>query len=419
VVPNEDAFFRAVGDGPTVPAHLRWPTSQRLRNWRLPKREVEEAVAAFWDFFYSEAHRAAVSARPPDAERLSLPDHFDEFLRQYPAAVEFVPPSPEREAAGGEMRSVREYAYNLVDGCKRYRYDADMELFLEVIGGRLPEQTHQRQMSMLTQLQEALEAEDQVEHQGVATGTLRRESVPPVLRKMFPTRTEEQIATLVSTIDDDEDNGVQYQQLFEEDHEGNQSNFIEQVRDQWLRAPRDFVNQIDAALCGPNGCGDSGLVRRQQAMAAIQACDPSKPEGEAARMVAIGFGDSSYDSFSYDDGSTTDLSVFCQRLLLSFPMRTGKPPSTMPGRREARRSVAGKHLRRQCTRKLAAAAAGSGDAPSTGAPAKLLSPPLVIPPAPRLAARATAEGGGSYASSVWHGGDHLGTVHRAQPPPPA
>jgi hypothetical protein len=129
LVPNEDAFFRAVGDGPTVPAHLRWPTGQRLRNWRLTKGEVEEAVADFWAFFYSDP---SISARMLDAARLSLPDHFDAFLRQYPPALEFVPPSAERSAAGGEMRSVREYAYNMIDGCKRYRYDADMELFLEV-----------------------------------------------------------------------------------------------------------------------------------------------------------------------------------------------------------------------------------------------------------------------------------------------
>lgn len=289
-----------------------------------------------------------------------------------------------------------------------------------MIAGRLPEQTHKRQMSMLVLLQEALEAEDQIEHHGTATGTLSRASVPPVLRKMFPTRTEEQIATLLSTIEDDQGQGVRYQQLFDEDHEGNQSHFIERVRDQWLRAPREFVNHIEAALCGPVGCGDSGLVRRQQAVAAIRACDPSKPVDEAARMIAIGFGDPSYDAFSYDDGSTIDLSVFCQRLLLSFPLRTGKPPAAMPGKREARRSVAGVGLRRQSTRRLAVRAASAEAGLGAGAPLKLPSLPLAAkPPAPRLAAQDMAEEGGDNPSPVKRGGTHTGAVHWGQPPPPA
>lgn len=376
MVPNEDPFFRAIGDGPAVPAHLRWPNGERLRNWRLPKREVEDAVRDFWEFFYSEENAYKLEAQML-GEKLALADHFDAFIRQYPAATDFVPQSSHQE--GGLMRSIREYSYNIIDGCKRYRYDADMELFLEVITGRLPEDTHRLQMQMLASLLDAFVAEDQVQHRGAAKGRISHKAIPAVLRKVFPTRTEAQISILVSTIDDDKGVGVLYEELFEEDQDGNQSSFIERVRDQWLRAPREFVNQIEAAICGNCGYSD-GMVTRHQAVAAIHACDPKKPAEEVERLVGVGFGDAS--AAIYGDDCRLELSVFSQRLLLAFPTRSGKPPATMPGVREARRPVTCM-VRRSPTRQFAAYVAGtSAGLPSEKAVTKTQSVAKPIPTIP-------------------------------------
>jgi len=332
-VPSDEPFFRAVGAASSVPAHLRWPAGERLRNWRLGKREVEDAVRDFWDVYDSEVYEQR-SAQSPNRPALPITDHFEAFLQQYPTAKEFLPD----EAGSGGQRSVREYAYNLIDGCKRYHHDADMELFLEVISGRLPEATHRRQMAMLASLLDELVTEDEMENKGKAKGVVSRNAIAAVLRKVFPTRTEEQIGGLVETVDKDCE-AVKYEDLFLEDLEGNQSSFIERVRDQWLRAPRDFVNQIEAALCGKEGCAESGLVMRLQAFSAISACDPKKSDDDVAKLVALGFGDASVEV--YDDGARIELALFSQRLLLGFPARSGKPPATMPGVRESRRSVAG------------------------------------------------------------------------------
>ena len=36
-----------------MPAYLHWPLGQPLRNCRLAKRDVEQAIREFWKFYYA------------------------------------------------------------------------------------------------------------------------------------------------------------------------------------------------------------------------------------------------------------------------------------------------------------------------------------------------------------------------------
>lgn len=370
---NEEPFFRASGDGPSVPAHLRWPAGERLRNWRLPKREVEVAVRDFWFFYASGDSRKHLAARadatasgaatpaPPaagasEADGSRLADHFEAFLQQY---------GPARELPGGEKRSVREFALNIVDGCKRYRYDADMELFLEVLVGRLPKGTHGKQVEMLEALRRAFRAEDERSN-GSAEGFIKRKALPGLLRRVFPTRADAEIESLVEAAGKEGGPELFYPELFKEDRDGNQSALVERVRDQWLRAPRDFVNHIEAAICCQPG-SEGGLATRLQATVAISACDPKKSVEEVARLVAIGFADPAPDA--PDDGGGIEVSLFCQRLLESFPLRSGRPPPTLPGMRPQRRARKQVSVRsRLPTVELAAAIATAAVSPAALSP---------------------------------------------------
>ena len=87
-------------------------------------------------------------------------------------------------AIGDEVTyAIKEYVYNVVDGLRRYRYDADLELLLEVLLGRAPEEMHAKQMTMLENLRSAFVEADAKEHNGAIEGSLKRKSVPPILKK--------------------------------------------------------------------------------------------------------------------------------------------------------------------------------------------------------------------------------------------
>jgi hypothetical protein len=53
---------------------------------------------------------------------------------------------------------VAEVAYNLLDSCKRYSYDADIELFHKILLGLLDDDVYTDQMAMLTTFKERIRA---------------------------------------------------------------------------------------------------------------------------------------------------------------------------------------------------------------------------------------------------------------------
>ena len=265
-----------------------------------------------------------------DAERAYRPigQVFNAFIVLYP---------PAREGTEGVARSVKEYAYNLIDGCKRHIYDADAELFLEVLSERMPEDTHAKAMAMLDALRTAFVDADAKENNGLCRGSVKKKSAATILRKAFPTRSDAQIASMVGALEREQpglkpDDAVRYGDLFKEDREGNQTAFIERVRDQWLRAPRTFVHQVGAGL-SVHDAACSGFVTIGQARDAIQGVDPKKPLSEVRALVAVGVGvppSAGFAGMPHDD-TKVEIRLFCSRLLAAAPSRSGKAPETKRG----------------------------------------------------------------------------------------
>lgn len=455
LVVHDEPHFLGRGYGAAVPKYLHAPKGERLRNWRLPKRDVELCVKAFWKHYYAErkaeadnerarlrlatqdkardadgsareresrdrsarpgrgAAPAAAQARDADEEahvaHQPFADLFDAFLHSYP---------PAREGMEGLQKSVKEFAFNIVDGCKRYVYDADIELFLEVLSERMPENTHAKQMSMLDALRAAFAEQDAKDNKGMSTGTLRRKSVAPLLRRFFPTRTESQIAALVAALERDHPvahygEHVRYGALFAEDRDGNQTMFIELVRDQWLRDPRDFVNQVEAALVMVESEHSTGMVSSAQAAAAISAVDPRKPAAEVRALVAAAFesGGGAPPDF---DTTTLAARTFILRLMAQAPTRSGRPPANI-----LREALTPKKKRQS---RLSDSSALRSPAPSAASPlsasVRAAAPAPTAPPVPEAALAGGASGGfvAAPAPEAALAGDALGGVVAAPAP---
>ena len=166
-----------------------------------------------------------------------------------PAAMQLLL-SPEEERRTMRLAAV-EMAFNVIDGCRRYHHDADLELFLAVISSRVPPEAHSSQLVLIDQLRNAFAVADRQMHGGAATGQVRRSAVPNVIRSVLPQHSDSQIGSLMAALEKDAPGGandpdglIEYQPLFLEDKDFNQSHFVERARAQALRAPREYVAQI-------------------------------------------------------------------------------------------------------------------------------------------------------------------------------
>ena len=229
-----------------------------------------------------------------------------------------------------------ELALNLIDGCGRHCYDADLELFLDVISNRVPAEAHSAQMLMIDQLRNAFAVADrQSSSEGRITGFISKSSIGGVVRTVFPYQQDGDLRGLLTALDKDfaggGDTKVGYVKLFEEDANLNQSPFVEKARGMCLRAPREYVNMIEATM-KENDLAGTGMVSWKAALEAIAYTDPCITPQACEGLVKIGFGAESAEheprlpSGLNREQATVDMRVFCRRVLFSYPRRHGPAP---------------------------------------------------------------------------------------------
>ena len=125
---NDDSpkWFVCKGTGPQVPEFLR--ATGKVRNKRLRKAKTEELLGEFW------AAKIAVDEDADARAKLSVQHYLFRFLLA---------------GQDGNQRAAVEMGYNLVDALKRYSYDADCEIFHQILFDELPEEAYHRQMVLL------------------------------------------------------------------------------------------------------------------------------------------------------------------------------------------------------------------------------------------------------------------------------
>eukprot|EP00753_Platysulcus_tardus_P003422 PLAT12454.13.p1 GENE.PLAT12454.13~~PLAT12454.13.p1 ORF type:complete len:1222 (-),score=621.41 PLAT12454.13:105-3770(-) len=262
-------FIRAQGLGDDVPRYLRF--NGLIRNRLLSKKDTERIIKQCW--LRREAE--GVDARQP------LGTFFYEFLR-------------EAFATHGE---IVDWAYNIVDALRRYKYDADVRLFLLVLEGQLPPEVHVDQAQMLARLKKSLRELDLKLHGTTAEGTLQasltRNQLLSHLHSFFPIKRKDRMSELEQALfAETEGPEVAYMELFEENVDGDQGEFCETLREQYLDEVLEYVEELVRAIrAKQEALGDpaDGLTCGDY-REALLSVDPEKPSRSIMADLRRGFG---------------------------------------------------------------------------------------------------------------------------------
>jgi hypothetical protein len=238
---------------------------------------------------------------------------------------------------------VAEIAYSLMEGCERFKYDADIELFRAIIREEVSELAWFDQMIMLAKLKAALLQAGRL-RSGGRSGTASVQVIMQALYEFFPCKEREAFAFLRNALllearkatglpapatgataaaaaaaassgtaavaaaaaaaDAAEDELLLVQlsvhELFESNQYGNQGAFCEGVRDQHLEETCMYSAELStaAAMCADPNTGRASIRDLREALVAV---DPAKPREEVdsfiARVVAILLDEDGVDPF--------------------------------------------------------------------------------------------------------------------------
>lgn len=187
------AYFEGKGNNATLHKFLR--TTGKVRNLKFTKSQTEDLVKNIWTVKYASATH----------QRLSLAEFVYVYLHH----------------KYGLHVVVCEWGYNLMEGLKRYKYDADIGLFSTILEGALSEEVYADQMNMITNLQKDMRDLDLTK-----SGTLPRKVLLEFLKRFFPSKDDIRFQRMKRALYLDHGGKlVPYPMLFKEDEEGNQGEF--------------------------------------------------------------------------------------------------------------------------------------------------------------------------------------------------
>eukprot|EP00276_Gloeochaete_wittrockiana_P023446 CAMPEP_0184363258 /NCGR_PEP_ID=MMETSP1089-20130417/138814_1 /TAXON_ID=38269 ORGANISM="Gloeochaete wittrockiana, Strain SAG46.84" /NCGR_SAMPLE_ID=MMETSP1089 /ASSEMBLY_ACC=CAM_ASM_000445 /LENGTH=826 /DNA_ID=CAMNT_0026703671 /DNA_START=15 /DNA_END=2495 /DNA_ORIENTATION=+ len=260
-LPNNDAYFEGLGVGEDVPEYLRF--EGRLRNRRIPKGELEAVIKRMWKF---------KEALEKKKQSETLPHCLYQFLLKQWKTKELV----------------AEWAYNIIDACKRFSYDADIDLFYRILTGEISEDVYDEQIRLVDSLQAFMVRWDAGGDRG--EGKMSKEHFKEVLRKFFINKDQDALEKLGMAADADQPGPyVFYRKLFEEDGEGDQGAFIELVRAQHLHERHHFLEQLEVALLEADTQA-TGQVAVQQVREVLSHLDSECTRAEIDEAITTGFG---------------------------------------------------------------------------------------------------------------------------------
>lgn len=221
-------------------------------------------------------------------------------------------------------------AYGLEDACKRYSYDADIELFYGILTETLPEEVYYLQVAMVNEFKAMLKAVDVKENQGQASGYINKKKFLGLLRRHFPHKSDMQLQLLKDAVDRDQPGSmVEYKNLFEEDREGNQQAFAEQLRGQHLKEPHDFATDVENAICLLD-TENTGITNKDAIVKAIAKIDPDKQMQEVQTIVQETLED-------MDTTNTKDIAAHKRLMRESFVQRLVLPSAVQQQEQESMR----------------------------------------------------------------------------------
>lgn len=297
------AHFEGLGLDETIPKYLR--ISGKIQNLFMTKRDTEQYVNEIWaakeeyqrklDAGMDEGvvGESALDAVAPysGSAHIHLSVFFEIFLEQ---------------RFKTQTRAV-EFAYNFIDSLTKYSFDSDCKLFVMIMQGDLSEEIRHDQLNMLDDLLKELRHEDQLIHHKIES-RLSLDVFFRVIRRVFPTKGEHSIRRLEKALELEIKGRrlVLYEELLEEDEEGNQGKFCETLRMQHLTECSTFSRRVmdvistfydDSVSEATTSNNTDELVLMttngpslsvNQFRNALSLADPDKPRNEINKYLARG-----------------------------------------------------------------------------------------------------------------------------------
>jgi hypothetical protein len=330
----------ARGASDDVPRFLR--SNGLVRAHDLSKQDTERLIKACWSA-KGKQEATLRRQRGDDTLRVSMQDFFWDWLR-----VTF----------GGPGQAV-EWGSSVVAALQKYAYDADVDVFLRCLQGRLPEDVYTQGNLLVERLEEGLKQRDRAMSGGQTTGFLTVDDIRLHSRESFPHKSPAAMTAVLAALAIDPavqaasgggmgraraehdseaaaaamggTERVDYMRLLAENAVGDQGPFVETLRAQLTSDFLEFAGDLSSAL-GRVATGplDDRLITVVTALESIRGEDPAKPEQEVRALVARGLG-LHVSELDPESKRPMHLRPFLTRLRSGWLERSGPAPTTRRG----------------------------------------------------------------------------------------
>ena len=321
VAEQKQETIRCLGTDESVPKYLRM--RGKVRNRHLGKREIEMFVRDVWshrlEMMRNKGKEERARMDPGNLARtvssvergatigIKYEKNFEDFFHLY------------MNKRFGVQKVAIEYAYNVRDALQRFEYDSDCELFLNVLDGHVPESLYHDQLRVLAALKTDLLNIDALQSEHLR-GKIDSHDFMLVVERRFPAKSSSAMKALKAAfLKSFADSRVDYRAVFEENKFGDQTDFVELLRDQHLH---EFLEYKEALGKSFNALGaPDSLVTFEQLRTAILEVDPEKPETGVFSYLKMGNGGKEVVELS----NTIQLETFIHQIFQNVLKRSGKP----------------------------------------------------------------------------------------------
>jgi len=278
-------YFVCRGTGGHVPVYLR--ARGVVRNRKIRKGDVEKLLAKLWsDRRISLRVETNLNATP-------IGDFFHEWLI----------------GVTGNSTAAVELAYNILAVCEQYQQDPDCGMFIRIMRGELCEHAMYEQHDLLENLLEMMRVNDPHKKKVLSRFTLHR-----ILNKFFPTKSRQDMLRLRFSLmlSCKGQTLVDYDGLFAEDEEGNQSRFVETIRRQHVEEATSFTVAVEEAL--REAIRDDGKLDLNNARMSLKHLDPAMPNTRIEEVMAFGCGLTLHEMERYGQFFAVEAEPFLERV---------------------------------------------------------------------------------------------------------
>ncbi|XP_075251680.1 translin-associated factor X-interacting protein 1-like isoform X2 [Convolutriloba macropyga] len=223
---TDQEYFQGLGMDESVALYLRF--EGQIKNVKLDRINTSKLIKEYWKMKIADDAKVSLGTHQP------MPEYLDKFLRD------------KYDSRCTEM------AYNLNDACQRFSFDSRIKQFFDILQGRMDEDHYHKIARMTALLQRELEK--------VADGNtfVTEEQMKGAIKKHIGKKSDSHVIQLVESAQKmsestDQPNQITFTNLFQDNEEGTQSEWLELLYNQDTKERLELVEQIEALLSEKTG----------------------------------------------------------------------------------------------------------------------------------------------------------------------